>query len=295
MWQLNTEIIKYLPDWFKQIIEYEELCKSEKSQFEDLLKALNTVSGNFFFQTMDNTAVGLWEKIFNIIPNLTTESIGFRRSRLINRISTQPPFTLSFLYRKLDEIIGEGLWKASVDYPNYTLYIESSAENQDYAIEVSYTVNKIKPAHIVYINKPLVVTGVCIDENIGLAEKVWNYKLGAWGLGLKPFVSPQIAKEVVPLGSGSVQQKLLDETAASMLPNIVKVRINGSIIITEIVKSSSSNIASVSYTVKPSDTALITQIELLDAGGNTLTTSPVYVPVTENVIINHNIPVKEAE
>lgn len=295
MWQLNTEIIKYLPDWFKQIIEYEELCKSEKSQFEDLLKALNTVSDNFFFQTMDNTAVSLWEKIFNIIPNLNTESIEFRRSRLINRISTQPPFTLSFLYRKLDEIIGEGLWKVTVDYPNYTLYIESSAENQDYAIEVSYTVNKIKPAHTVYINKPLVVTGVCIDEKIGLAEKVWNYKLGAWGLGLKPFVSSQIAKEVVPLGSGSVQQKLLDETAASMLPNIAKARINGSIIITEIIKSSSSNIASVSYTVKPSNTALITQIELLDAGGNTLTTSPVYVPVTENVIINHNIPVKEAK
>ena len=93
------------------------------------------------------------------------------------------PIPLGFLYQKLDELIGPGEWKVTVDYPNYTLYIESAAQNQNYATELAFTINRIKPAHIVWVNAPFVRTGLLLSEIISSAQRIYNYRLGAWGAG----------------------------------------------------------------------------------------------------------------
>ena len=61
--------------------------------------------------------------------------------------------------RSWTELIGPDRWQVTVDYPNYTLYIDSAAENQAWATEVAITVNTIKPCHIVYRSRPY--TGTC--------------------------------------------------------------------------------------------------------------------------------------
>ena len=296
MWRLNYNIIDYLPDWFKDIVELQAICVTEKQQFELLAEAINTVADNFFFQTMDEGAISLWEQLFNIYPNPQTESLDFRRKRLINRISTRPPFTLAFLYQKLDELIGNGRYTVHIDYPNYTLYIEASADNQQWANEVAYTIGKIKPAHIVYVNMPLVVNGVTTDESIELSKKVWNYKLGNWGLGINPFASIQSQGMIVMPEEYTVQQGLLNSTAANIANNIVsRARINGSVIIDSLVKNVSDNTAIIQYSVTAEQAATVTQIELLDSSNNVLTSSPVYIPVTDAIMLKHNIPVEEAK
>lgn len=294
MWRLNSDLIQYLPDWFRNILDYQQICKSESDKFELLAEEMNEIADNFFFQTMDESAVSMWEKIFNIVPNLTTDTLEFRRTRVLNRISMQPPFTLAFLYKKLDELIGPGKWKVTMDYPNYTLYIESSVENQQFATEVSFTIGKIKPAHIVYINKPYVVTGITLDESVALSEEVWNYKLSSWGLGINPFASNNTLEVVVMPGSGSIQDIFLNKTAAEIIGIVSKARINGSIVISDLSKSAQDNKAVISYSVESSQTGTVTKIELLDASDNVLTVSPVYVPITDETMFTHNIPVEEA-
>ena len=93
-----------------------------------------------------------------------------------------------FLIKK-DELIGPGLWEVHVDYPNYTLYIESSAQNQNYATEVAFTINRIKPAHIVYVNTPFIRSGLLLSEQIERLIRTYNYKLGSWALGALPFAT----------------------------------------------------------------------------------------------------------
>lgn len=294
MWQLNSNICEYLPDWFREIVDYQALCKAESEQFELLAEEINQIADNFFFQTMDVSAVSQWEKVFDIIPNPATESLEFRRQRIINRISTRPPFTLGFLYQKLDQLIGQGKWTVDIDYPNYTLYIESSSENQQWATEVAYTIGKIKPAHIIYINKPLTVTGLLIDESVEQAQIVWNYRLGAWGLGINPFASLQSKGVIVVPAVDSIQAALLNDTATFVSSDVASARINGTIAITELVKSTNENTAVIQYTVTEEQTAVVTSLELLNAAGEVLTISPVYVPVTDNVVFKHNLPIKEA-
>lgn len=295
MWQLDTDLLRYLPPWFRRILDFQEICKAESAQTEALAAAINAVADNFFFQTMDEGAVSTWEKIFGIVPNPQTETLDFRRERVLNRVSMQPPFTLGFLYQKLDQIIGKGKYEIHVDYPNYTLYILSSAENQSYATEVSYTVGRIKPAHIVFINQPFVANKLTLGETVALSALVWQYRLGSWGLGLTPFVLTEDKEVVVVPSNYSVQQELLEDTAKSIPPNVASARINGSIVISSLDRTTVGNVAQVQYTVTAEQTSLVTQIELLDSDGNVLTTSPVYVPVTEPAIFTHKIQVDVKE
>ena len=295
MWELDTDLLRYVPDWFRRILDFQEICKTESAQMEALAAAIHAVADNFFFQTMDAGAVAMWEKIFGIVPNPQTETLDFRRQRVLNRVSMQPPFTLGFLYQKLDQIIGKGKYEIHVDYPNYTLYILSSAENQSYATEVSYTVGRIKPAHIVFINQPFVANKLTLGETVALSALVWQYRLGSWGLGLTPFVLTEDKEVVVVPSNYSVQQELLEDTAKSIPPNVASARINGSIVISSLDRTTVGNVAQVQYTVTAEQTSLVTQIELLDSDGNVLTTSPVYVPVTEPAIFTHKIQVDVKE
>lgn len=290
---LDTDLIQYLPRWFRQIAEFQEICQTETEQFEGLATAINRVADNFFFQTMGESSIVLWEQVFGIVPNPVTESLDFRRVRLLNRISTRPPFTLGFLYQKLDELIGVGQWTVTVDYPNYTLYIESSAVDQQYATEVAYTIGKIKPAHIVYRNTPYVRAGIFLAEQIELSQLVYNYKLGAWGLGILPFASEDPQGVVKSLMTPSIQDELLTGVAGFVSGDIAVARVNGSVIISALTKTVTDTTLTVTYTVAPDQADAVTLLELLDASGNVLTQSTVYVPVTASTMFKHTIPVAE--
>ena len=187
---LEITLLEQLCPWYRKILDYQEICRTEQVCFDALAELINQVADNFFFQTMDESAIVQWENIFHIIPDPLRESLEFRRARVLNRISLKTPFTLGFLYQRLDELIGRGKWKVTVDYLNYTLYIESSGKNQLYASEVAFTIGKIKPAHIVYVNTPVIETGLLLSEAVERMDAfTWNYRLGAWALGELPFAT----------------------------------------------------------------------------------------------------------
>lgn len=291
--KLDTQLLPLLPPWYREILDYQEICQTEQEQFEALAAEITAVADNFFFQTMDAGAVSQWEQIFGIIPNPAVESLEFRRARVLNRVSTRPPFTLGFLYQKLDELIGPGGWTVTVDYPNYTLYIESSAENQQYATEVAYTVNKIKPAHIVYVNTPYLRSSLLLSESIELSQLTYHYQLGSWGLGVQPFATEQGQGVIKMPTTPSIQQALLTGVAGFVSGDIASARINGTVSVPDIEKTVDGSVLTVTYTVTQAQAETITQVELLGSDGTVLTSSTVYVPVTGSTIMKHTIPVSE--
>ena len=291
--ELDTGLLALLPPWYREVLDYQELCRTETAQFETLADEIIGVADNFFFQTMDEGAVSMWEQVFQIVPNPSTESLDFRRARVLNRITTRPPYTLGFLYQKLDELIGPGEWTVTVDYPNYTLYIESAAQNQNYATELAFTINRIKPAHIVWVNSPFVRTGLLLSETISSAQRTYNYKLGSWELGLLPFATDGPEGVIKMPETPSIQQVLLTGVANFVSGDVTSARVNGTIPIADLAKSVEGAELTVTYTVLPSQTTEITSLELLDGEGNVLTSSTVYIPVTTNVVMKHIIPVAE--
>ena len=289
----ETQICKYYPPWFRRILDFQALCHTEGMELDAMAEAMDQIHKNLFVQTMDEGTTAQWEAILRILPT-PEESLEFRRLRVQNRLSLRPPFTLIFLREKLDLLFGPGNYEVEVDYPNYTLYIEAPAAQQAYFTEVSALLNIVKPCHIVYIARPRLDSALHLSERISRGQMTYNYILGSWRLGEKPFVTFE-EQEVLKLETTpSVTPALLNQTAAFVASDVASVRVNGSILITALTRATDGNVGSVSYAVRREQTEEITMSELLDKDGNVLSSSAVVVPVLEDtIVLRHSFAVKE--
>ena len=292
MFEIDTELMYLLPEYYRGIADYEQILNAEEEELRRLAVFIYAVYNNFFVQSLDEASATAWEQLLGI-ASLPDDTLEFRRVRILNRISMKPPFTLPFLYQRLDELIGVGKYEVAVDYDGYTLFIESSAESQSYAIEVAFTVNHIKPAHIVYINRPLVSDELLLSEAIAASNLAYRYRLGTWALGANAFVSRGEEKVYKMANVKSITDSLLGDVTDFVSSDVASARLNESEVITNLTKSVEGNILTITYLVPTTFTAAITKIELLDSNGDALTSAPVYIPATSGIEIKHTIRTEE--
>ncbi len=292
----RTSTRELFPSVYDGVLEISVLSETDDVLLDRALAKLERAQLNQFILTADEETISVYEKMFSILANPTTETLQFRRERILNRMSLQPPFTMRWLQNKLDGIIGVGKWNAYVDYANRTLYIESFVVNQQWFNELRITINRIKPCNLVFVNKPLIMTDVVANETIVSATQHYNYVLGHWQLGQEPFVTTD-SEEVIKLPSvKSINPNLLADVASFSATDVAAVRLNGSVKLSDfITKAGQGTTTIVEYKVKPAQASEITQIELLGTGDRVLTASAVYIPVTEAVICKHVINFKEGE
>lgn len=286
----------FVPHIYKDVIEMDAIVDAEQKQLSSAQTAASQAFANTFVLTANYEGIEMFEMMLEIIADPTTESIEFRKQRVLNRIALAPPFTFRFLKKKLDDIIGKGLWNAYVDFNNYTLYVESFVVNQQWFNELHITINRIKPCNLVFINKPLIAADIIANETIVSSVKHYNYILRQWRLGQKPFASID-AEGVIKLPNvKSINPNLLTDVATFSATDIVAVRLNGNVKLSDFVTKAGQGTATViEYEVKPAQAREITQIELLGVGDRVLTSSTVYIPVIEAVICKHTINFKEGE
>ena len=72
MYDLDTDLIALLPPWYREILDYQAICRTEGERLNALAQELTAVGDNFFFQTMGESAVSQWEQIFRIVPSPST-------------------------------------------------------------------------------------------------------------------------------------------------------------------------------------------------------------------------------
>lgn len=271
-----------------------DIINAEEKQMDIARKEMSAAFANTFVLTSDESGVIMFEKMLNIVANIQTETLEFRRQRIINRLSMSPPFTFRFLKQKLDEIIGVGAYTTYIDFDNYTLYVESSAVDQNWYSEVQFTINRIKPCNMVFINVPYLAPAMNLSEEISYVKPSWRYRLGSWKLGQYSFSTEEDGGIIKMAETKSIQQALLNDTATFVLSDISYVLLNDSIKVSIfLVNEVSENVATIKYAVTPEMTNLITNVKLMKADNTVLTQSAVYVPVTQTVTNKHTITVKE--
>lgn len=292
----RTSTQELFPSVYDGVLEISVLSETDDVLLDQALAKLERTQLNQFILTADEETISVYEKMFSILANPTTETLQFRRERILNRMSLQPPFTMRWLQNKLDGIIGVGKWNAYVDYANRTLYVESFVVNQQWFNELRITINRIKPCNLVFVNKPLIMADVVANETIVSATQHYNYILGQWQLGQEPFATTD-SEEVIKLPiAKSINPNLLADIASFSATDVAAVRLNGSVKLSNFTtKAGQGATTIVEYEVKPAQASEITQIELLGTGDRVLTASAVYIPVTEAVICKHSINFKEGE
>lgn len=181
----DTNICQYYPRWFRDILDFQYLCQTESQELRLLAEDMDRLHSNLFIQTMDEGTCAQWEAILRILP-APGEALAFRRLRVLNRLALRPPFTLTFLREKLEELFGPDNWKLEPDYPNYALLIEMFIRNPEHQVNAGIfmdILHIVKPCHIVCdtavtapeMEKTIYVTpvlGRCMSV-IHLPELVW--------------------------------------------------------------------------------------------------------------------------
>ncbi|MEG0297632.1 MAG: putative phage tail protein [Clostridium sp.] len=289
------DIKPYFPNIYEGILETDNLIKAENSLFNELDEELNRLLLNQFINTCDVQTLNLHETMLKIVPD-PRESIIFRRQRMLNRLSMNSAFTLKFLKQKLNEIIGENNYEIYIDYGNYIMYVESITLNQEWFSETYITINKIKPANMVFVNKPKIGTSIVVNEEVTYSQREYNYRLGTrWRLGAKPFKSLNPKGGLKMKDGKSVTEDLLDSLREKALSRISSIRINNTLIInTFIIKELQSKNIIIEYAVLKKDVVdNINKIEVIDGNNKVLTTIDVYVPVIEDLEIKHMLKVEE--
>lgn len=293
---MKANIKEFYPSIYDGIAEIEEIIRVENEEFDEVGSTMESFRNNQFVMTSDEEGVLHREKSLGILADPSVETLDFRKMRLLNRISMQPPFTMRYLREKLDFILGPDKYKIKMDYSNYTLYIEVVSENKSWYNEIRATLNMVKPANIVYVNIPVIINNLLMSETIEKTNAELNYRLGTkWILGAKPFMSYGVT-EVLKLPSLlSIKQEFLEAIANFGADYVKAALINDSYRVTEFTeKTVTDNVFEVSYTITPeSGIDEISNVKLLGPEDALLSDFNLYVPVEQEVIMKHRYLIKE--
>lgn len=284
---------KLYPNIYNGFLEIESLANIQENQKLECQGEIDKFLRDQFIRTCEVAKLEEIEKIMKI--PIKNEDIKFRRERILNRLSMSPPFSTPFLRMKLNNLIGRNNYELRMDYANYTLYVESSANNQEWFSELYITINKIKPCNIVFVNKPVTKKKIVINEHVEYVKMLYNYKLGSWQLGVHPFTRMGDREDIKLKEGKSISESLLTDLKQYTANSITKVRLNNSVIIdTFLFKNIRDNKLVIEYEVNMThEVSEITKIELCNSDGEAKSTLDVYVPVVEGVELKHVIDIEE--
>lgn len=292
----RTRIGRYFPRYYEGILETDELIKVENDIWNNLYLLLNKAKNNQFIAYADEDGIYAYEQLFQIVADPETETLEERRFRLLNRIQTLSYYTMIYLRQKLNSLFGENNYEVEMDYLNYTLYVKSNASNSFIYKESIATINKIKPANIVFINVPFIPTTIEVGEEIYQQKWWWNYILGGkWRVGQKPFISVQDLSKLKSEEVQSLTPLMLNKLKIFTGEEIKAVLINDTYKITTFVqKIITGGYLRIQYNVENwEQIQLITNIKFLDEDDLILSNDPVYIPISSDTMIEHRINIRE--
>ena len=201
--QPNTNLLDYLPDWYKPVLDYQEILNAEIPSYQSAASYLAQIHENMSLDEMGTSGCEEWEKIFQI-PVLPTDTLQDRRDRIKNRLWLHPPFSERYIRQRLDQLIGENLYTLTVENNNYRIVLSAVNVAQTFDSETIRFLNTVKPAHIILdiiylFNKWGYIGGAVINASWvqGTVSSSGNtsgsstrcrtgpFKVGAFGIAIK--------------------------------------------------------------------------------------------------------------
>lgn len=187
--QTRSVIQSYWPAFYLNIADFVGIADIEDSELEQLRQALSQLFDDQFVISAGQHAIRRREQMLGIQAS-SSESLDFRRRRILNRYQTKPPFTVRFLQQQLDLIVGAGMTLVAVDPQSFLLTVTTNIDNASVFNEVLHTINTVKPVNLIYQQNTALEGSIELDERISTRLIEWNYNLGgSWKVGAKPFAS----------------------------------------------------------------------------------------------------------
>lgn len=146
-------LTKQLPDYFKPIIEFQAIMQAHGYEVDIFELMIDRVWANNYIATCDEQTLAYWENVLGLTYSYG-DTLDYRRSKVMQKFTTAPPFSIEFLKDRLTELYGADGYTVSVDPVESKIYITVTS-NRYGAIDLLYDLLwDIIPAHLeIYANQ----------------------------------------------------------------------------------------------------------------------------------------------
>ncbi|WP_019123713.1 putative phage tail protein [Brevibacillus massiliensis] len=182
---MSERILKYWPEDYHEILDFVELAGAEDEQLQELENAIDQQFNDQFIMLSSESATKRRERILKIQVDPSTETLDFRKKRIINRQSTKPPFTERYLQQRIDYLFGDGRGQIGVDVQNFILRLYASILDASIFKEAEKTIERIKPANMVYLASPWGHETIEIVDRVVVSQRRYH-KVSEFRVGMKP-------------------------------------------------------------------------------------------------------------
>ncbi|WP_180968226.1 putative phage tail protein [Cytobacillus massiliigabonensis] len=150
----EIKLQKYLPPTVNELKEMQEIVRVENENFNEVRLNLINIFKTRFINETNEIGISRWEKMLKINA-AKDETLQFRKSRLLSRMQGKEPYTIRYLKKLLNALLGETEYQVNLDIINEHLEVLMSfgsgvsAEMQvRYYKELSELLDKVVPLNL---------------------------------------------------------------------------------------------------------------------------------------------------
>ena len=127
----NIEIENYWAAVVRRTDEFQQIATAENPEFNKLGECIRRVLQDSFIQDATEYGVERWEKMLNIVPELT-DTLEDRKIRILTQLNIQLPYTWRILQQMIASFVGEGNYDMEYinDYSRLVIKIKIDSDSQ---------------------------------------------------------------------------------------------------------------------------------------------------------------------
>ena len=144
----NEKILRYAPDIYEDNKTMLEVYDQEKEEINAHEVLIVQAFFNNFIKTCDYDGIKRFEKIFNILADEINESLEYRKFRVINKFTSQLPYTRIFLERMLEGIFGKEYYELNIINNDYVAKVDIETTIDGLFEETMKDLRQIIPANM---------------------------------------------------------------------------------------------------------------------------------------------------
>ena len=115
--------------------EFQQVAIAENPEFNKLGECIKRVLQDSFIHDATEYGVGRWEKMLNIVPELT-DTLEDRKIRVLTQLNVRLPYTWRVLKQMISSFVGEGNYEMNYinDYSKLIIKIKVDSDSQYYTV-----------------------------------------------------------------------------------------------------------------------------------------------------------------
>lgn len=143
---MERNLIEYLPYIVRKYDIFQAITTGEQPEFDIVWNNADIIREEQYIVTAKDIGLHRWERILGILPK-DTDTIEYRRDRILSRLNEKLPYTLKQLRKLLEVLCGKDNFALYLNA--YTLYVSVSVVAKRRFGDVQSLVERMTPQNIV--------------------------------------------------------------------------------------------------------------------------------------------------